>query len=80
LSSSDGQTSSQPEVAAGQTYGGSLVGAGETFVSGAGEPTIAEKSSRLLTAEQTERLTVETTPDLSLFANIVGQARAIIGQ
>jgi NADH-quinone oxidoreductase subunit E len=83
LTSSDGQTggsSSQPEVSAGQTYGGSIVGGGATFVATETEPSVADMSTEVVSDEKLERLVVDTTPDLSIFANIVGQSQALIAK
>jgi NADH-quinone oxidoreductase subunit E len=66
-------------LSTGATYGGSSVGAGQTHV--AAGPDVDVVAASAVSPEETERLTVASTPDLSVFGpDIVAKAANLIGR
>jgi NADH-quinone oxidoreductase subunit E len=67
------------QLSTGATYGGSSVGAGQTHV--AAGPDVDVVAASAVSPEETERLTVRSTPDISVFGpDIVAKAANLIGR
>jgi NADH-quinone oxidoreductase subunit E len=70
---------SNEQLSTGATYGGSIVGAGDTHV--AAGPDVDVVAASAISPEETARLVTESTPDLSVFGpDIVAKAADLIAR